>query len=162
VNEDLDWLGIHATRLNGHLLRTIFHDIAYPILIKDPRKKTTTDLPVIIAAGWKPGWSTDYVAVQIAKKIGAKKLVNLSNIDYAYDKDPNKYKDAQKIQETNWTAFRELLPTEWTPGLSAPFDPIAAADAQKYKMEVAIINGSRLTQVEHYLNGKKFTGTKIA
>ena len=28
-NEDLDWLGLHATRLNGHLLLTIFRDLAY-------------------------------------------------------------------------------------------------------------------------------------
>src|SRR5688572_25176331 len=27
---DLDWLGIHATRLNAHLVRTIFQDIAHP------------------------------------------------------------------------------------------------------------------------------------
>ena len=29
ASEDLDWMGIHATRLNGHLLRTIFRDIAH-------------------------------------------------------------------------------------------------------------------------------------
>src|SRR3712207_265900 len=27
--DDIDWLGIHPTRLNGHLLRTIFRDIAH-------------------------------------------------------------------------------------------------------------------------------------
>src|SRR3989338_2105482 len=27
--DDMDWLGIHATRLNAHLLRTIFRDIAH-------------------------------------------------------------------------------------------------------------------------------------
>src|SRR5437870_5519213 len=30
TDEDVDWLGIHATRMNGHLLRTIFFDIAHP------------------------------------------------------------------------------------------------------------------------------------
>ena len=29
-NEDKDWLGIHTTRLNAHLLRTIFKKEAYP------------------------------------------------------------------------------------------------------------------------------------
>jgi uridylate kinase len=161
-NEDLDWLGIHATRLNGHLLRSIFRDIAHPVLIKNPNKKVTTDKPVIIAAGWKPGWSTDYVAVQIAKKIGAKKLVNLSNIDYAYDKDPNKHSDAKLIKEIDWEAFRTLLPETWDPGLSSPFDPIAAKDAQKHNLEVAIINGAKLGQMEKYLNNEKFKGTLIS
>lgn len=36
--EDLDWLGIHATRLNGHLIRTIFRDIAHPVMYKDPAR----------------------------------------------------------------------------------------------------------------------------
>lgn len=161
VHEDLDWLGIHATRLNGHLLRTVFYDIAFPALIKSPHKKVQTDKPVIIAAGWKPGNSTDYVAVRVAKNMGAKRLVNLSNIDYAYNKDPNKFTDAVRIKEIDWKAFRALLPTEWTPGLSAPFDPIAAAEADKSGIEVAIINGTRLAQVEKYLEGKAFTGTRI-
>ena len=34
TNEDLDWLGTHATRLNAHLLRTIFRDVAYPWILK--------------------------------------------------------------------------------------------------------------------------------
>src|SRR5688500_4293809 len=36
---DLDWLGIHATRLNAHLLRTIFQDIANPRIIDDYERK---------------------------------------------------------------------------------------------------------------------------
>ena len=35
-NEDLDWLGIYATRLNAHLLRTVFRESAHPQIIKDP------------------------------------------------------------------------------------------------------------------------------
>ena len=162
TSEDLDWLGIHATRLNGHLLRAIFHEVAHPNLIKDPSKKPTTHSPVIIAAGWKPGWSTDYVAVRIAHNVGATRVINLSNIDYAYDKDPNKYKDAKPLKQTDWKTFRALLPEKWDPGLSAPFDPIAARDAQKFGMEVAIINGAKLRQVEKYICGEKFVGTLVS
>ena len=32
-DEDKDWLGIHATRLNAHLLRTIFKKQAYPVVL---------------------------------------------------------------------------------------------------------------------------------
>ncbi len=160
-SEDVDWLGIHATRLNGHLLRTIFHEIAHKTVIKNPNKKIKMDSPVLIAAGWKPGWSTDYVAVKIARNIGATKLVNLSNIDYVYDKDPNKYKNAEKIKNIEWKSFRKLLPKNWDPGLSSPFDPVAARDAEKSKMEIAIINGSRLNQIKKYLNKEKFIGTLI-
>ncbi len=38
TKEDLDWIGIHSTRLNAHLLRTIFRDWAYPKIITNPQK----------------------------------------------------------------------------------------------------------------------------
>ncbi len=160
--EDLDWLGIHATRLNGHLLLSLFRKHAHPILITNPGKLMRTKKPIFVAAGWRPGRSTDYVAVTLAKKMGAKKLVNLSNIDYVYNKDPNKFKDAKPIQEIGWAEFRKLLPEKWDPGLHTPFDPIASREADRSGMEVAMINGGKLSEFEKYLSGKKFIGTKIS
>ena len=159
--EDLDWLGIHSTRLNGHLLRTLFREEAARVLIKDPTKAKPTDDSVIVAAGWKPGWSTDYDAVLIAKELGAKRLVNLSNIDYVYDKDPKTHPEAQKIEKISWAEFRKLIPSEWDPGLSSPFDPVAAKEAETLGLEVAIINGARLEEFSNYLAGQPFVGTTI-
>lgn len=161
--DDLDWLGLHATRLNGHLLRTIFRDIAHPVIVTNPDE--VLDVPasatLIIAAGYRPGASTDLRAVQIAMHLGATRLINLSNIDHAYDKDPKKYKNAQPIKATDWTSFRALLPDHWDPGLSSPFDPIAAREAHTAGIEVAIINGTRLGEVRKYLDGKRFVGTLV-
>lgn len=162
ASEDLDWLGIHSTRLNGHLLRSLFRKDAYPALVKNPKTKITTQKPIIIAAGWKPGFSTDYVATMFAKMIGAKKIVNLSNIDYVYTRDPKKYKDAKKIEEISWTEFRKLIPKKWDPGTHSPFDPVAAKLADTERMETVILNGSNLGELQKYLEGKKFKGTKIA
>ena len=142
--EDLDWLGIHSTRLNAHLLRTLFTEQAQARIVKNPTRSVSANSSVIIGAGWKPGWSTDYCAVQAAKKLGAHKMVNLSNIDYVYTKDPRKFPDAQKIEKIGWTEFRSLIPSEWDPGLSAPFDPVAAREADALKLEVAIMNGKKL------------------
>ena len=93
---DLDWIGIHATRLNAQLLRNIFVGHAHPHIIKNPTIDIDADEPVIIAAGWKPGCSTDYDAVLVAKNQGAMRLVNLSNIDYVYDSDPKKIRVQRK------------------------------------------------------------------
>jgi uridylate kinase len=160
--DDLDWIGIHATRLNAHLLRTIFRDIAHPVLVKDPTEVPHTDKPLIVAAGWRPGRSTDYCAVMLARSVGATKVINLSNIDYVYDKDPQRHFNATPFTALSWEAFRDLLPKEWDPGLSAPFDPIAAKEAHEAGMEVAIINGARLEEVSKYLAGEKFIGTRIS
>ena len=160
---DLDWLGIHSTRLNGHLLRTIFREVAHPVIVTNPDEvaDVRSDVPVIIAAGYRPGASTDLRAVQIAERIGAMKVVNLSNIDYAYTADPKVDKDAKKIEKIRWAEFRTLIPAEWDPGLSAPFDPVAAREAERLGLEVAIMNGAHLDRFAAYLAGKPFVGTVI-
>jgi uridylate kinase len=165
--EEQDWLGIHATRMNAHLVKTIFKKYAQPRINKNPRTKK--DLwqhfehgeSVMVAAGWRPGWSTDYVATILAERFNSKKLINLSNITYVYDKDPNEFKDAKKIKEIIWSDFRKIVGDKWSPGLNAPFDPIAAKLAEKNKMEVAIIGGENLNNVSRYLKNKTFVGTII-
>lgn len=157
---DLDWLGIHATRLNGHLLRSVFRAEAHPVLIKDPTETIPT-ADIVVAAGWKPGWSTDYVAVKLAKNVGAKRMVNVSSADYVYTADPKKDPNAQRIEKINWKEFRKLLPAEWDPGLSTPFDPVAAEEAEGAGMEVAVI-GPSITEFDNYLSNSPFKGTLIS
>ena len=161
--DDIDWLGIHATHLNGHLLRTIFRDIAYPVMIKNP--DDILDVPkkekLIIAAGYRPGCSTDLRAIQIAQRVHAKKVINLSNIEYVYTADPRTNPDAIKIEDITWEAFRKLIPSEWEPGLSSPFDPVAAKEAEHTNIEVACIDGANLESLKNYLNGETFIGTRI-
>lgn len=159
---DLDWLGIHATRINAHLLRTIFADVAHPHIIKNPNGDIETDKPVLIASGWHPGASTDYVAVLLAKNLAAHKLVNLTNIDYVYEEDPSKNPEAKKIERASWANFRKLIPEEWDPGLNSPFDPVAAKEAETIGLEVAIINGTHLERFSEYLANEHFFGTIIS
>ena len=163
-NEDLDWMGIHATHLNGHLLRTIFRDTAYPEVITNPDDilDVPRDQKVVVAAGYRPGCSTDLRAVQIAQRVGAKKVINLSNIDYVYTADPRTDETATIIKTISWTDFRALIPTDWDPGLSAPFDPIAAKEADETNIEVAIINGDKPFELTNYLDGNAFIGTLIS
>jgi uridylate kinase len=160
--EDLDWIGIHSTRLNAHLMRTLFSEHAQARIIKNPTRRLTTRSQIVIGAGWKPGWSTDYCAVLAAKHLGAKKLVNLSNIDYVYTADPRKDPSAKKIEKIGWSDFRNIIPDHWDPGLSSPFDPVAAKEAESIGLEVAVINGGKLNEFNNYLDGKPFAGTVIS
>jgi uridylate kinase len=159
--DDLDWIGIHATRLNGHLLRTIFRDIAHPVIIDDYsiiRKPTES---VIIGAGWKPGWSTDYDAVLVCEDYGAKTIINLSNINMVYDKDPRKYKDAKPLEKLSWDELKKLVGDKWIPGMHAPFDPIAAKRAQVLGIKLIIANGNNFDNLRNYFEEKEFVGTVI-
>lgn len=160
--EDLDWLGTHSTRLNGHLMRTIFRSIAHPVMFKNPtRIPKKWSEHVLIAAGWKPGWSTDYVAVCAAKQLGVKTILNLSNIDFVYTKDPRKWKTARPIEKISWKNFCAMVGKKWNPGMNVPFDPIASILAQKSGMKVIIVNGKNSKNLENFFQEKPFVGTVI-
>lgn len=161
-DEDMDWLGIHSTRLNAHIMRTIFRDIAYEKIIKhyDLIDKKAIH-PIVICSGWQPGWSTDYDAVLLAQDYGIKTVINLSNIDMVYDKDPNKYKNAKPVKKMKWDSLIQLVGTKWIPGLSRPFDPIASQLAKSIKLKVVIGNGRDLVNLNNILEGKSFKGTTI-
>jgi uridylate kinase len=159
---DLDWIGIYATHLNAQLVRMSFGDVAAGEIVVDPSVLQPSSKPVVVGAGWKPGWSTDYDAVMMAKQTNAKKIINLSNIEYVYNKDPKKYNDAKIITKSSWVDFRALLPKEWTSGLNSPFDPIAAKEAESLGIEVAIMNGRNTENLKNYLDGKEFIGTTIS
>lgn len=161
THDDLDWLGIHATKLNAHLVRTIFRDVAHPYILKHYEIIRKVTEPIVVAAGWKPGWSTDYDAVLLCEDYGSKTIINLSNIDKVYDKDPRKFKDAKSYSKISWEAFRKIIGDKWIPGINAPFDPVAAKKAQDLGVKVVVMDGANLENVESYFNGKKFVGTVI-
>lgn len=158
---DLDWLGISATRLNAQLLKTIFGPAAHEEIIGNPTQKIKTTKKIVIASGYQPGWSTDFDAVLIAKNNGAKTVINLSNIDYAYDKDPRKFSDAKKLTIVSWLKFKKIVGGKWRPGSNTPFDPIASKEAAKAKMTVIILNGRNIKNLGACLDGQKFKGTVI-
>jgi uridylate kinase len=161
TKDDMDWLGIHSTRLNAHLLRSVFVHEAHPRIITSPHDDIDWKESVLIGAGWRPGWSTDYVSVLLAKNFAITKLINLSNIDYVYTDDPRKNPEAKKIEQIEWKEFRKLIPSEWDPGLSSPFDPVAAKECEKIGMEVAILNGNNLENIRAYIDEQPFVGTVI-
>lgn len=167
TRDDRDWIGVHSTRLNAHLIKTIFRQYAHPIINKNPRTKA--DLKkhfsagdgVMVAAGWRPGWSTDYVATILAERLNTRTIINLSNVEYVYDKDPKKHKDAKKIKEIAWSDFRNIVGNKWSPGLNAPFDPVASKNAQKLGLKVIIAQGKNIKNLEKIFHGEKFKGTVI-
>lgn len=159
---DLDWLGIHTTRLNAHLIRTIFHDVAHPRVITNYEKKIANPKqPVVVAAGWKPGCSTDYDAVLIARDYEAPIVINMSNITAVYDRDPNQYPDAHPIEKISWKDFAGLIDGDWKPGMNVPFDLLATKLAMEMGLTVYIV-GKDLSNLDHILSGTSFVGTVIS
>lgn len=163
TKEDLDMIGIETTKLNAHFVRFLFKEYAHKDIILNPSKRLISKKPILVAAGWKPGHSTDTDAVLLAKTYGAKHILNLSNIEYVYDKDPNIYKDAKKIERIDWARFRkEIVGNSWEPGRNVPFDPTASKMSQNLGLTVSILEGTNLKELKKALQGKTFKGTHIS
>jgi uridylate kinase len=159
-NEEFDKLGIQATKLNAELIRILFGKFAYKTIQPDFSKKNLK-FKVLIGSGHVPGSSSDYDAIMWAKNYNAKTIVNMSNTNYVYTKDPRKYKDAKKIINTNWKQLQKIVGSKWVAGANLPFDPVATKYAHKFKQKVVFINGKKLKNFDNFLKGKKFIGTTV-
>ena len=160
-NDEADWIGIMATRLNAQLVKAVFEDLCPNPVIYDP---TTVDMfggQILVAAGWKPGFSTDNDAVVLAERFSGNLVVNLSNIAKVYTDDPKKNPEARPIDSISWEDFIKIVGTEWVPGKNTPFDPIASQRAQKAGIKVICAAGKDIENLENILNGKDFKGTVI-
>ncbi len=160
-NDDLDWIGIASLKLNAELIRVIFSEYAGSRVVSNLGEDFSMEKPIVVGSAYKPGHSTDWDAVLGAKKIGAKKIINLSNIDHVYDFDPKVNPNAKKIDKISWVDYRKIIPKDWNPGLNSPFDPTASEMAEREGMEVAIMNGKPIENLVKYLNGESFEGTVI-
>ena len=159
-SEDQDWLGIKATKINAELLRVVFAKNNASVL-DEPSAPVKSNWKVLIGSGFKPGRSTDYMKVLLAKRFGIKEIIDAGNIAYVYDKDLHKYKDAKPIEKLSYKEYQNIIGKEWTPGLSAPFDPVATRLAEKYKLKIIVLLGTNLENLEKVLKGEKYKGTII-
>src|SRR3989344_1274185 len=155
-DEDKDWIGIHGTRINAHLLRAIFFDVAHPVVLDDPTKEIENEdkYNLFVASGWKPGWSTDYVAVMLAKRFNTKNVVIATRISHVYSDDIEKNGDAVQLEKLSWKQYREMVGDKWIPGMKSPVDPIAAKLAESEGMEAVGLKGTELDNMAKMLGGE--------
>lgn len=159
--EKEDWIGIKATYLNAELINAIFAPYTETAVVTNPTGEIEKRGRILVASGWKPGFSTDTDAVYLAKRYGAKMIINLSNIAKVYTDDPKKNPNAQPIDRISWKHFRQMVGDEWKPGLNAPFDPIASKLAEEAGISVICADGRNIANTIAILKGEKFVGTTI-
>jgi uridylate kinase len=160
-HDDQDWIGIMATRLNAELIRASLGELCRNPVVTDPSADFDFTGRVLIGAGWKPGFSTDFDAVVLAERFGAKRVLNLSNIEKVYSADPKIDPGAKPLDRVSWDEFREMVGDDWTPGKNLPFDPVATRRAAELGLQVITAGGRNLANVEAILEGREFTGTLI-
>jgi uridylate kinase len=160
-DREADWIGIMATRLNAQLVRALMSEWCPQEVVTDPTRADAMAGRVLVAAGWKPGFSSDNDAVLLAERFGAGSVINLSNIKQVYTDDPQKNRDAKPIDRISWPDFRALVGDEWKPGKNVPFDPVASRRAAELGLKVICAAGRDLENLEKILRGAPFLGTTI-
>jgi len=161
-DEQADWIGIMATRLNAQLIRAVMGQWCAQEVVTDPTQVEPLMGRVLVAAGWKPGFSSDYVAVLLAERFHADVVINLSNIEKVYTDDPKKNPDAKPVDSISWADFSAMVGDEWVPGKNVPFDPIASRHAARINIKVICAAGKNLPNLKKILAGKEFIGTTIS
>jgi uridylate kinase len=160
-HDALDWIGVMATRLNAQLVKALLGELCPQEVVTDPTSLSIFMGRVLVAAGWKPGFSTDYDAVLLAERFGAERILNLSNIAKVYTDDPRANPAARPIDAISWSDFRAIVGDEWSPGKNTPFDPVATRKASELGLTVICAAGRDLDNLRHILEGESFVGTTI-
>ena len=139
----------------------MFSDLCTDNIITDPTGHINFKGQVLVAAGWKPGFSTDNDAVILAERFLGKTIINLSNIAKVYTDDPKNNPDAKPLDTISWDEFKVLVGSTWVPGKNTPFDPVASKRASKLGMQVICADGRNIENTMAILNKKEFVGTVI-
>jgi uridylate kinase len=159
--DTLDLIGIDVTRINARIITTLL-GVSNKEIPHTTEEALTLTLPIVVMGGTDPKHSTDLVGAELAEKTNAIRFVNATNVDGIYDKDPNKFKDAQQLREVSIDSLIEKYGTKWgAAGKNIFMDEPALELIKKAKISTFIVNGTRLDQLKKALCGQPFDGTRI-
>jgi len=157
----LDQIGIDITRVNASLLANLLKS-ANTTIPHSTTQAAQLKNSIVVMGGTNPGHSTDMVGAELAEKVHADLYVIATNVDGIFDKDPNKYDDAQQITEITIDQLITQFGTSWeSAGKNTAIDGPALSVIQKSKISTVVLNGKRLDELQKSLNNEPFDGTII-
>ncbi|MBY9001772.1 MAG: UMP kinase [Candidatus Heimdallarchaeota archaeon] len=145
VNTFKDILAVESTRIHALLIIASLNNKAYllvPRSFEEIGKALSTD-KIVVTGGLQPGQSTNAVAALIAEYWGADLLINLTDVDKVYDKDPAKYADAKAIDEMTANEFMAIVDTQnEEPGKYKLFDKVGCEIIRRSNIKLIVTSGS--------------------
>ena len=162
---ELDELGIEVTRLHARLLAGRIGPpcpARPPVTVAEAVHELHRASPVILG-GTEPGHTTDGVAALLAVRLRAARLVNATDVDGVYDRDPRRYPEARRIARMRWPEFRTLVAagTSAEAGQNFLFDRLGAEMLARAGIPLAIVSGRDLPNLRAAIEGRPFDGSRI-
>jgi len=159
-----DLIGIEATRLNARLLSAAIGEKANLEPPKDfmAAVKALDFGKIVVIGGTHPGHSTDAVSALLAEYVHADLLINASDVDGIYDKDPQKHKDAKRYNKISVDKLVDMVKSHSLgAGRYELVDILAAKIIQRSKTRTIFVNGRDLRNMKDAIGGKEFVGTVL-
>lgn len=156
-----DMLGIGATRLNAELFAlALGASTEIPLTAKAAALKSKPGT-IVVMGGTEPGHTTDAVAAMVAKEINAKRVINATSVDAVYTDDPRKNPAAKKILNMTIKELEGIVYKEHGAGKSSVFDPMGVQIAMEHKIDIMMVDGRNIIELENAILGKKINGTFV-
>ncbi|BCU67280.1 uridylate kinase [Sulfolobales archaeon HS-7] len=168
LNEfSLDIIGIYASRLNAVLLSYLLNDDTYPLVPTDMedflQAFSNKNNKVIVIGGLQPGQSTSGVAALIAESTRSEYLIDCTNVDGIYDKDPSKNNDAKILSSVNVKELEKILSN--VQGVNAGtyelIDPLAIKIIKRARIKTFVIHFNDIDKIPFLVRGKLKIGSEI-
>ncbi|MGD0257086.1 MAG: UMP kinase [Thermoplasmata archaeon] len=162
---ELDEVGIDVTRLHARLLAGAVGAPTpdrIPTSIREAVHELHRTSPVILG-GTEPGHTTDGVAALLAIRLRAARVVNATDVDGVYDKDPRTNAQARRLASLSWPDFRALVQRSTTgaAGQNFLFDRLGAELLARSGIPLSIVAGRDLANLGAAIRGETFDGTRI-
>ncbi|MEM0135303.1 MAG: UMP kinase [Thermoplasmatales archaeon] len=157
----LDMMGIQATRLNATMISLALGNLMEIPKSIDEAVRQMKLYKRVIMGGTEPGHTTDAVTLLLAEALNRNTVVNITNVDYLYDRDP-KLKDAKKIEKISYSsAIKMITSVKRAAGENFPLDILSLNIARRSNIKIKIVSFKDTSNVFSAIEGKKFKGTIV-
>lgn len=158
-----DWAAIHVSRLFAQLFVLRLADAGcgrVPVSL-DETEACLAENKIVVLGGLRPGMTTDTVAALVGERVKADLLVKGSNVDGIYDKDPNKFSDAKRLEKLSFDELGGLFEVNThRAGINQVVDPEAVKVLQRCRLRTVVVSGYDASNVLAAVEGKR-VGTVI-
>ena len=117
---------------------------------------------IVVMGGTEPGHTTDAVATMLAVELGGARVINATSVDAVYSDDPRKNPDAVRYDRLTIEELDALVYKDHGAGKSSVFDPLGVQIAKKEKIDIQMVDGRNLAELEKAILGQPFSGTYIS
>lgn len=165
----LDNMGMIATVMNALALESMFEKLSMDSRVMSALEMTNIVEPylrakalhhvkkgrVVICAGGtgSPFFTTDSAAAIRALELGCDILMKATKVDYVYDRDPEKFKNAKKLAHLT---YHEVFERDLT-----FMDQTAVALCREGSLPIVVFNGEKHGNIAKVVRGEK-VGTVIS